>query len=748
MTEKPSILIADNDDSLRKTLFDILEAQGYIPVTGATGEQALTMLEKHRPDVAMIDLNLKDMSGLDIIRKIKEYTPDTDCIIFTANESAIQAANLESYICLQKPYDMEKLLMMIQRAADKLKAGKQLRESEAKYRRILETTSEGYLLLSSENKIMEVNESFCKMLGCNRDEILGKTPFDFVDDENRKIFIEQTSKISDTTHQTYNITLKKKNGQDLHTYFKTTTIRDKSERVQGSFAFIANITEHIRTQQERNLLAIAIEQASESVFITDRNGKIQYVNPAFERLTGYARKEAVNRNPRFLKSGKHDDRFFKQMWNTITRGNVWRRHIINRKKDGSFYEADASVSPVSDKSGKIINFVSIDRDRTHEIELEKQLLHAQKIETIGTLAGGIAHDFNNILTSVIGFSELALNDAKKGSMQHENLQEVLTAGSRAVDLVKQILTFSRQTDQEKKPVQVKFILKEVLSLIRSSIPTTIEIKQNIQSNAVVMGDSTHIHQVIMNLCTNAAHAMKDKGGILTVDLSDIEVNSKLILKYPDLTPGTYINLTVTDTGHGMTPDVLDKIFDPFFTTKEKEEGTGMGLSFVHGIVRSHGGGIYTYSEPGKGSTFKIFLPAIQKYLKPEDSVDRPVLNGTERILLVDDEPAIVNMSKQTLESLGYDVVMRTSSIDALEYFRNHPESVDLVITDMTMPNMTGDELAVELMKIRPDIPVILCTGFSTRISEQEAKAKGIRAFVLKPIIKQKLSETIRKVLDG
>jgi len=637
--------------------------------------------------------------------------------------------------------------MMIQRTIDKLKSGQQLRESEAKYRRILETTSEGYWLLNSENKIMEVNKSFCKMLGCNQDEMLGKTPFDFFDDENRKIFIEQNSKIWDTTHCTYEITLKKKNGQDLHTYFKTTTIRDKSGRIQGSFAFIADITEHIRTQQERNLLAIAFEQASESIFITDRNGKIQYVNPAFERLTGYAREEAIHRNTRFLRSGKHDDWFFKQMWNTISRGDVWHGRVINRKKDGSFYEADASISPVSNKSGKIINFVSIDRDRTHEIELEKQLFHALKIETIGTLAGGIAHDFNNILTSVIGFSELALNDAKKGSIQYENLQEVLTAGNRAINLVKQILTFSRETDQEKKPVQIKLILEEVLNLIRSSIPTTIEIKQNIQSNAVVMGDSTHIHQVIMNLCTNAAHAMKEKGGILTVGLSDIEINSSLILKYPDLTPGTCINLTVTDTGHGMTPDVLNKIFDPFFTTKNKEEGTGMGLSVVHGIVRSHGGGIYACSEPGKGSTFKIFLPAIQKYLKPEDSVDRPVLNGTERILLVDDESAIVNMSKQTLESLGYDVVVRTSSIDAMEYFRNHPESVDLVITDMTMPNMTGDELAVELMKIRPDIPVILCTGFSTRIDEQKAKAKGIRAFVLKPIIKQKLSETIRKVLE-
>jgi PAS domain S-box-containing protein len=407
------------------------------------------------------------------------------------------------------------------------------------------------------------------MLGYSADEMIGKTPSEFADHENQKIFMEQAPKESTKNHQSYEITLKKKNGQDLHTYFNATTIRDKSGKVQGAFAFITDITEFKRTQEERNRLAIAIEQAAESVFITDGHGMIQYVNPAFERLTEYGRKDAIGQTPRFLKSGKHDALFYKEMWETITRGDAWHGRIINRKKDGTFYEVDATISPVLDKSGNITHFVSIDRDRTHEKELEKQLIQAQKMETIGTLAGGIAHDFNNILTSAIGFSELALNDAKKGSQQYENLQEVLTAGGRAVNLVKQILTFSRQTDQEKKPVQVKFILNEALKLIRSFIPTTIEIKQNIQSDALVMGDSTHIHQVIMNLCANAAHAMNDTGGVLTVDLLDIEVNSKLVSTYPDLIPGTYINLTVTDTGHGMTPDVLDKIFYPFFTTKQK-----------------------------------------------------------------------------------------------------------------------------------------------------------------------------------
>jgi nitrogen-specific signal transduction histidine kinase len=381
-------------------------------------------------------------------------------------------------------------------------------------------------------------------------------------------------------------------------------------------------------------------------------------------------------------------------------------------------------------------------------KLEAQLQQVHKMESIGTLAGGIAHDFNNILAAVIGYTELALDDANKGTLQHENLQEVLLSGNRAKDLVQQILTFSRQADKEQKPVQVKLVLKEALKLLRASIPSTIEIEQNVQSNALIMGDSTQIHQVLMNLCTNAAHAMEDKGGLLTVNLSDVELDSEFISNYPDLKQGPYINLTVADTGHGMPSTVLEKIFDPFFTTKEKGEGTGMGLSVVHGIVHSHGGTIYAYSEPGKGSTFKVFLPIIDRRLEPEDRIEKPIPIGTERILFVDDEPAIVNMGKQILETLGYEVVAKTGSIEALELFKAQTDRFDLVITDMTMPQMTGENLARELMQIRPDIPVILCTGFSARIDEKQAMAMGIRAFVSKPILKREIAETIRKVIDS
>jgi signal transduction histidine kinase len=421
-------------------------------------------------------------------------------------------------------------------------------------------------------------------------------------------------------------------------------------------------------------------------------------------------------------------------------------------KDGRGFECyTAPMLLHENEIGRVWEFRDISKQKRAEADREKlqtQLLQAQKLESIGTLAGGIAHDFNNILASVIGYTELALDDIKKGTMLYEYLQEILLAGNRATDLVKQILTFSRQTDQEQKLFQLKLIVIEALKLLRASIPSTIEIKQNVQSNALIMGDSTRIHQVLMNLCTNAAHAMEDKGGLLTVDLFDVELDSEFVSKHQNLKSGPYINLTVTDTGHGIPPSILENIFDPFFTTKGKGEGTGMGLSVVHGIVHSHGGTIYCYSEPGKGSTFKVYLPAIERYLKPEERVEKPIPTGIERILLIDDEPAIVNMGERILKSLGYDVTTRTSSIEALELFKAQKNKFDLVITDMTMPQMTGENLSKELMKIRPGIPVILCTGFSARIDEKKALDIGIRAFVSKPILKREIAETIRAVLDG
>jgi|GEM_PF-800541 len=381
------------------------------------------------------------------------------------------------------------------------------------------------------------------------------------------------------------------------------------------------------------------------------------------------------------------------------------------------------------------------------LRIQAQLQQAQKMEAIGTLAGGIAHDFNNILSAVIGYTEIVLGDIAEGSPQHRNLQEVLKAGNRARDLVNQILMFSRQTEKELKPVQINQIVIETLKLLRASLPTTIRIEPNLHSNSAVLADPTQIHQVMMNLCTNASHAMREKGGQLKIELSDIDLDGSFIDQHPYLSAGTYINLRVSDTGHGMEAKVTDRIFDPFFTTKERGEGTGMGLAVVLGIVKSHGGTITVSSNVDQGSSFDVFLPVIEREANAQIRPKIIMPTGTEHILFVDDEKSLVDLGFQILERLGYDVTTRTSSVEALELFMAQPDKFDLVITDMTMPNMTGDELAAKLMAIRADIPVILCTGYSERISKDKAQGIGIKEFVLKPIIMSDMAITVRKVLD-
>jgi CheY-like chemotaxis protein len=380
--------------------------------------------------------------------------------------------------------------------------------------------------------------------------------------------------------------------------------------------------------------------------------------------------------------------------------------------------------------------------------MEANLGQAQKMESIGILAGGIAHDFNNILFPIVGHTEMLIQDVPEHSPFQESLNAIYTGALRARDLVKQILTFSRQDYNELKLMKVQPIIKEALKLIRSTIPTTIEIKQDIQTDCgVIKTDPIQIHQIIMNLATNAYHAMEETGGELKISLKEMELGA-LDLINPEMTPGVYACLTVADTGKGMNKGLTGKIFDPFFTTKTIGKGTGMGLSVVHGIVISMNGAVQVYSEPGKGTEFHVYLPVGKNLSEEQITNSKPqIQGGTEQSLLVDDEEAILTMEKKILERLGYQVTSRTSSIEALEAFRDSPDNFDLVITDMAMPNMPGDKLSAELTKIRPDIPVLLCTGFSEAMSEEKAASLGIKGFLLKPIVMKDLSQKIREMLD-
>jgi signal transduction histidine kinase/ActR/RegA family two-component response regulator len=389
-------------------------------------------------------------------------------------------------------------------------------------------------------------------------------------------------------------------------------------------------------------------------------------------------------------------------------------------------------------------------ERTKELaKYERQLQQVLKIQAIGTLAGGIAHDFNNILFPIVGYTELTMDEVSEDSVAHKNLEEILKAAHRAKNLVQQILTFSRQSDQERKPIKIQNIITETLRLLRASIPASIEIIHKIQDDCGhIMGDPTQIHQVIMNLCTNAYHAMQDKGGKLEVILTEIDVGYKEMIDKVGMQPGKHLRLLVKDEGCGMEASVLDRIFEPYYTTKEQGKGTGLGLSVIHGIVKNHGGDITVKSTPGKGTIFQVYLPLIED-VDPDvefESTDGAI-KGEERILLVDDEEQIVAMEQQMLENLGYRVTARTDSAEALKVFAEHPQNFDLVITDMTMPHMTGDQLAQKMLDIEPNIPVILCTGFNQVITEEKALAMGIQKFVMKPVVKKELATTIRTVLD-
>ncbi len=709
-----------------------------------------TLLGKHITELSPDEYTIGENPSL-IIRLLDHGFVEKHETVFLRGDGT--PADIEINLSLLKDHRQNTIgaFSSFRDITDKKRAEEELRATKDQLQEIFNTTRDGVILTDECGSIIKVNKAMESILGFQEEELLGRYTIELSVEEDAYIYagvgaFREALDNGSSSH--YESLWLRKDGTTCPVELNLTISKDAQDNARGIVWAVRDISGRKLAQQGLTMLGLAVEQAAETILIMDKNGAVEYINAAAERMFGYSLSDAGGLNPFQARSDLYDLEFYMEIWDTITAGDVWKGRMKNRRSDGNIIEIEVAISPVRDDTGQIRNYVAICRDITQEILFEKQLQQAHKMEAIGTLAGGIAHDFNNILTVISGFTEIAYDAGDKGSVIHNSLTEVLKASERATDLVKQILTFSRQTESITRPVRIKPIIKEAHTFLRASLPTTITISLNLQApNDIVMSDPTKIHQVLMNLCTNAKNAMQETGGELTIGLFEEQLIPDMMDGRLDLSPGPYLKLTVEDTGCGMEPGVQERIFDPFFSTRQQGGGTGLGLSVVHGIIKSCSGDITVGSVPGKGTVFNVYLPLVEEQAPPQKALDNtPIVGGTEHALVVDDEQQIAEMIKKFLENLGYRVTTRTSSLEALEAFRYDPEKFDFVITDQTMPNLTGAELSREVLKIKKDIPIILCTGFSETITEEKAKSIGIRAFIMKPIVFTKLADTIRNLL--
>ena len=618
-----------------------------------------------------------------------------------------------------------------------------------KYYLLLKSIKDAILIVDIPTGcILESNDKTAELFKMPLGKIIGRTLASFVCQECRlkyEFFLNKKIYSEGGSDETITAFVMASSGDRIPVEVGATIALLDNSRVAQ--VILHDMSNRFKMEEGRRLLATAVEQTAESVIVTDLDGNIQYVNPACENISGYSFTEMLGRNPRMLQSGKTPDYQYKLMWEEISRGNVWRGMFINRRKNGEIYQEEATITPVKDNNDKIINYVAAKRDITHNLLLENQIRQSQKMQAIGTLAGGVAHDFNNILTAIMGYAELSQSQCEQGSLLHSNLVEIIRGADRAGLLVDQILQFSRQSEKNVSNLQLGLIVKETIRLLRASMPANIELVYDFSEDFFVKADPTQMHQIVMNLCTNAYQALEGKGGVIQLRLFRKILTPKEGVIAGNLPQGTYVCLQVEDNGIGIPEEYLQRIFDPYFTTKKLREGTGLGLSVVHGIVNDHRGAVTVESTPGQGSCFTVFLPEAKEGMAESINIEASfpaVFEGN--ILVVDDEPPITFFLVQVLEHLGHSVKACLSSEDAFRVFVKQPNSFDLIITDMGMPGMTGLELAEKIKAINPNVPIMICTGYSEHVTAENYHRMGLAGFVAKPFNTELLVKEVGRVM--
>ena len=658
----------------------------------------------------------------------------------------------------------EKISGTIQDITKHKEARDAMQSSRAELESLLHNVKAGVVVYGPDAAIKACNQQAAQWFGLLPQEIIGKR-------DHNPLWSLLREDGSEMPFEEYPVNLVLNSGLDLEDYvvgirrsgheavvwvlLNAKAVFDKLLNLTQVIVSCIDITERKSIQEDINRLAAIVESSQDAIIGMDLQYRITAWNSAAERIYGYSAQEALGKHISLIVPHEKLEELNGEMA-CIRRGQALRIYeTMRRRKDGGLVDVSLSVSPVVDSRGVVTGAATIahvitelKQARAEKEKLQNQLRHTQKMEAIGVLAGGIAHDFNNIIAMILGFAELTLRETDGGTEAAENIKAIISASNRAKDLTNQILTFCRVTEQKRSPLDLGNFLKEALKMIRASLPSSIKIKYHIPSNGgKILADSSHIHQIIMNLCANAAQAMEDSGGTLSLVLEEEEITDLDTRRYLNLSAGRYYRLNVSDTGEGIAKEIQDRIFEPFFTTKSAGKGTGMGLATVHGIIKQHGGAITVFSEPAQGTTFQVYLPMMPQASPEEQIVKNPDLpRGKDRILFVDDEPSLVKIGVRSLSNLGYTVASYTSSLRALEAFMKDPGGFDLLITDLTMPNLTGVQLAEKILEVRPDMPIIMCTGFSERITQESAHEIGIAHLAIKPIMASEMARIIADVM--
>jgi two-component system, cell cycle sensor histidine kinase and response regulator CckA len=629
-----------------------------------------------------------------------------------------------------------------------------LQESPQIMTTLIESAMDAIISVDSEYKITIFNRAAAEMFLCPVEQALGRFLSEFIPQRFRQHHDQHIQHFAETGITTRRmgslgtISGLRSNGEEFPLEASISQCVVSGKRIFT--VILRDVTERIRSQKMLSHMATVLEQMAELVVVTDLEGRIVMANQACELISGYSRDELLGKTPRIFKSGQHSPEFFENMWKSILQGETWSGQITNRKKDGNLAQESMTISPVRDKEGKIINFVSIRRDISKQLKLEEQIQHSQKMESIGRLAGGVAHDFNNLLTVINGTSELLLYDLPTNSPARAQVKEILHAGTRAAQLTRQLLTFSRRQVVAPQICDINRVVVEMKSLLQRLIGEDIKLLSALdpalQKTEI---DPGQLEQIVVNLAVNARDAMPE-GGTLILETANVELDEGYTSRHAGMNPGQYVMLAITDTGKGIPPEIRSKIFEPFFTTKELGKGTGLGLSTVYGIVDSYKGNIWVYSEMGKGTVFKIYFPANTSPPESARATTAPVqLRGDNQVvLLVEDEESVRRLGKAILERAGYQVYEARDGKEALEMITSTNQKIDLLITDVIMPKMSGRQLVEEAQQLIPQVKVLFISGYTDQIfAHTDDLAPGM-AFVQKPFSTEEILKKIRLVLNS